>query len=139
MRQPRLRVSITPAPAAAPATAATAAAEAEGGALALLLDDARVLQRRRDVEHLGHLVDRLGEADALFGAADAGVAAADRPVVLAGIAEAQGGAVGVGFRALAAELVEAVALAVAASPNSMAKRPASKWARRSQFSWIRRE
>jgi hypothetical protein len=42
------------------------------------------------------------------------MAAAHRPVVLAGIAEAQGRAVGVGFRTLAAELVEAVALAVAA-------------------------
>jgi len=68
--------------------------------LALFLDDARVLQRRCDVLHQRHLVNRLGEAHALLGAADAGMAAAHRPVAVAGVAESDRRTVGVGFRAL---------------------------------------
>ena len=70
-------------------------------------------RRRHHVLHLGHGMDRLGEADALLGAADAGMAATDRPDASPTSPKPMRRAVGVGFRPLAAELVEAVALAVA--------------------------
>lgn len=54
------------------------------------------------------------------------------------VAELQGRAVAVGFRPLAAQVIEAPALTVALVANSLAKRPASKCGRRSQFSWMSR-
>ncbi len=58
-------------------------------------------------------MDRLVERGALFGASEARVAGPDRPGAEADIAEADGRAVGVGLRALAADLVQAPALPVA--------------------------
>jgi hypothetical protein len=75
--------------------------------------DARVEGRRLHVLHLRQFEGRLGEADAALGAAEAGVAGAHRPGPGAHVAEQDGGAVGVGLRPLAAELVEAPPLAVA--------------------------
>ena len=48
----------------------------------------------------------LREADTLLGAADARVATTDRPGAGADIAEQDGRAIGVGFRTLAAKLVQ---------------------------------
>ena len=52
------------------------------------------------------------KAHALFGAAVAGMTGADRPAAAAGIPELGGGTVGIGDRALAAQIVEAPALTV---------------------------
>ena len=79
---------------------------------------------------------RLRKATLLLGAAEARVADADRPGSLDDVAEVQDRAVGVGHRALAAELVEAPALAMALVAELLAKRPASKCARRGQCSWM---
>ena len=113
VRQARFFATMAPAPAAAaPATAASTAAEpsvapvpfsstmrgyCSGGSMFFSFE--------------GH-VDRLLETDALLGAADARMAATDRPGTAAGIAKEDRRAVGV-VSGLAAELVQAVALAVA--------------------------
>ncbi len=57
-------------------------------------------------------MDRLRKADAFLAAADAGMARAHRPGLHPCVPEQDDGTVGVGLRTLAAELVQAVALAV---------------------------
>ena len=69
--------------------------------------------RRRESLDFSERVDRLGEAHALLGATETGVTDADWPVSFADVAEADGRAIGVGFRSLAPDLVKTKALAVA--------------------------
>ena len=85
----------------------------KAGPLAVFFNDARVLLWRIDVDDLGQLVNRFGKTNPLLGATDAGVTATDRPIVFAGIAKADGRAVGIGLWPLATQLVQAIALAVA--------------------------
>ena len=85
----------------------------QGGAHSLLFDDARILLWWVDVFYFRQHVNRLTEAYTLLSAADAGAATTHRPGAGTSITEQDARAVGVGFRPLAAELVEAVALAVA--------------------------
>src|SRR5664279_2278744 len=95
----------------------------EGSGFALLLDNPRILLRWRDIEHPGYLMNRLFETYTFLAAADAGVAAADRPVVLAGVAEADRRTVGISFRPLATQLVKAVALTMTGITEFHGKTP----------------
>src|SRR5512146_1413320 len=84
----------------------------ESGADALLFDDAWEADWRPHRLQVGKRVDRFGERDTLLGAADARVTGADRPARIADVAEQDRRAVRIGLRTLAAQLVQAVALAV---------------------------
>ena len=92
------------------------------GTFALFLQVGRgIAVERCRVVNLHLLGDGQLEEDVRLGAADAGMPDRDRPN--SNVVEALDGAVGVGGRAFAAELVEAVALGVAGIAISLGKSP----------------
>src|SRR3546814_18131560 len=75
------------------------------GAAAVRAIDRRIQRWRGLRREGGERMDGFGEADALLGTAEARRADADRPVALTDVAKAARRAVGMGLRALAADLV----------------------------------